>query len=116
MKSGFQADGKDKMIPSNCTKCDFCRPNSGWFSDSYLHCCINNKGVDDIIKCDTIPGWCPLINKEAGCNCCQSENALYWKDNENNAFVDSKGGMLVTIKGMTIRYKVKCCPNCGRAL
>lgn len=49
-----------------------------------------------------------------GCDCCQGDEALYWKDNENNAFVDSKGEILTTVKGMTMRYKVKCCPSCGK--
>lgn len=51
-----------------------------------------------------------------GCDCCQGDEALYWADGENNAFVDSRGDMLTTIKGMTMRYKVKCCPKCGRKL
>ena len=55
-------------------------------------------------------------NKEHnhGCDCCQGDEALYYKDSENNAFVDSKGDVLVTVKGKTMRYKVKCCPNCGK--
>lgn len=49
-----------------------------------------------------------------GCDCCQGDEALYWKDNENNAFVDSKGEILVTVKDKAMRFKVKCCPNCGK--
>lgn len=49
-----------------------------------------------------------------GCDCCQGDEALYWADDENNAFVDSKGNILTTIKGMTMRYNVKCCPKCGK--
>ena len=49
------------------------------------------------------------------CNCCQGDEALCWKDNNNNAFVDRKGDMMVTVKGKTMRYKVKCCPNCGKS-
>lgn len=53
--------------------------------------------------------------KEAeGCECCIGDEALYWKDNENNAFVDSKGEVLVTVKDHVMRFQVKCCPNCGR--
>jgi hypothetical protein len=51
--------------------------------------------------------------KEGRCECCNGDKALYWKDDENNAFVDSKGEMLITVKDKTIRYKVKYCPNCG---
>lgn len=49
-----------------------------------------------------------------GCDCCQGDEALYWSDDESNAFVDSRGDLLVTAKGKTIRFKVKRCPNCGR--
>lgn len=49
-----------------------------------------------------------------GCNCCIGDEAIYWKDNENNAFIDSKGEMMVIAKDKLIRFKVKCCPNCGR--
>lgn len=49
-----------------------------------------------------------------GCDCCQGDEALYWVDNENNAFVDSNGDLLVSVKGKTIRFKVKHCSNCGR--
>lgn len=52
--------------------------------------------------------------RNKGCDCCQGDEALYWADDENNAFVDSKGDMLVTIKGVTMRYRVKYCPNCGK--
>lgn len=53
-----------------------------------------------------------IINK--GCDCCQGDEALFWKDNENNAFVDSKGKMMVTVGGKTMRFSVKYCPNCER--
>lgn len=49
-----------------------------------------------------------------GCECCLGDEPLYWKDNENNAFVDSKGEILVTVKDRIMRCKIKYCPNCGR--
>ncbi|WP_097005266.1 hypothetical protein [Lacrimispora amygdalina] len=52
--------------------------------------------------------------EEDDCECCNSDEALYWEDNKNNAFVHSKEEILVTVKGETMRYKVKCCPNCGK--
>ena len=54
--------------------------------------------------------------KEAiGCECCIGDEALYWKDSENNAFVDSNNGeILVTVKDHIMKFQVKCCPNCGR--
>lgn len=49
-----------------------------------------------------------------GCNCCLGDEPLHWVDNENNAFVNSNGEILTTVKDRTMRYKVKYCPNCGR--
>lgn len=51
---------------------------------------------------------------EYGCDCCLGDKAIYWADNENNAFVDSKGEMMVMAKDKLIRFKVNYCPNCGR--
>ena len=31
-----------------------------------------------------------------GCDCCQGDEPLYWTDDENNIFIDSKGSMLTT--------------------
>lgn len=55
-----------------------------------------------------------VYEQVTGCDCCLGVKPLYWKDNENNAFVDSGGQILATIKDHTARFKVKYCPNCGR--
>lgn len=54
------------------------------------------------------------INEATKCDCCEGDTPFYWLDNENNAFIDSKGEMLVVVKDKTLRFKVKYCPNCGR--
>ena len=51
---------------------------------------------------------------EENCNYCNGDEPIMWIDNENNAFIDSKGEMLVTAHDKTIRFKVKCCPMCGK--
>lgn len=48
------------------------------------------------------------------CDCCLGDEAVYWQNNENNVFVDSKGEMMVTAKDKLIRFKVKFCPCCGK--
>lgn len=48
------------------------------------------------------------------CECCGGDTPLYWKDKQNNAFIDSTGEVLVTVKDHSLRFKVKNCPNCGR--
>lgn len=55
---------------------------------------------------DLVPVW-------HGCNCCYGDEALFWKDNENNAFIDSHGEIMVTVKDRTMRFNVSHCPNCG---
>lgn len=49
-----------------------------------------------------------------GCACCQGDEGLYWKDEANNAYVDSKGDMLVTVNGKEMQFRIKYCPNCGK--
>lgn len=51
---------------------------------------------------------------DESCESCGGDAPIYWEDNENNAFVDSKGEMLVTAKDRSLRFKIKFCPNCGR--
>ena len=49
-----------------------------------------------------------------GCDCCIGDEAIYWKDNENNAFIDSKGEMMVKARDKLIWFNVKFCPSYGR--
>lgn len=55
-----------------------------------------------------------IIFNQDGCNCCEGDEALIYKDNEDCAFIDSQGEMMVVVKDKTIRFKVKRCPNCGK--
>lgn len=48
------------------------------------------------------------------CNYCNGDEAVFWKDDMDNAFIDSHGEMLVTANGSTIRFNVARCPMCGR--
>ena len=58
----------------------------------------------------------PIFKRSIGCDCCEGDEALYWKDNEHNAFVDHRGDVLVTVKGHTMEFKVDRCPHCGHLL
>ena len=51
---------------------------------------------------------------EYGCDCCLGNKAVHYKDNEISVFVDTKGEMTVTTKDELVRFKVSCCPNCGK--
>lgn len=55
-----------------------------------------------------------VIFNQEGCDCCNGDEALVWKDNEDCAFVDSRGEIMVVVKGNTMRFNVRRCPNCGR--
>ena len=48
------------------------------------------------------------------CMYCYGDKALFWKDDQNSAFIDSKGEMLVYANGQDIRFHVDRCPMCGR--
>ena len=48
-----------------------------------------------------------------GCMSCHGDEALFWKDEYNNVFIDSHGEIMVTVKNQTIRFKVDHCPKCG---
>lgn len=106
----------DMVMPGACEHCNFCQIafDSDLFKDNEPYCCIENKSIELNMDDSTKPEWCPLIEKSAGCEYCQGDEALYWVDDENHAFIDSKGKMLVTVKDKTIRFKVKYCPNCGK--
>lgn len=49
-----------------------------------------------------------------GCECCCGDEALYYKDSENCAFIDSNGEMMMTANGRDFMFRVKYCPNCGK--
>ncbi len=50
------------------------------------------------------------------CNCCCGDEALYYEDSENSAFIDSNGEIMVTANGSDFIFRVKYCPNCGTRL
>lgn len=51
-----------------------------------------------------------------GCDCCLGDKPVYWKDGENNVFVDSKGGVTINIKDEQLRFQISYCPCCGKKL
>lgn len=53
---------------------------------------------------------------KSGCSCCDTNEALWFLDDENSAFVDEHGAAKVTVNGKTVSFQVKYCPNCGRRL
>ena len=55
-----------------------------------------------------------IIHENDGCNCCNGDEALFYQDSENCAFVDSHGEIMVMVKDHVMRFKVDCCPKCGR--
>lgn len=87
-----------------------CPVVSGETQQAYL---CESCGYDEIESLEQLK---EKIQNEncVGCDCCTGDQSLYWKDNENNAFVDNKGDVLVTAQDHTIRFKVNRCPNCGR--
>jgi len=48
------------------------------------------------------------------CDFCEGDEALYYQDGENCAFVDSHGEVMVVVNGHILQFKVDHCPKCGR--
>lgn len=55
-----------------------------------------------------------IIYENDGCDCCNGDEALFYQNEDTNAFIDSKGNIDVMTDDATIRFSVKRCPNCGR--
>lgn len=88
--------------------------------DKDTACRLLQNMIDSTDELQTDPAYVAAMKagQEAligvvGCECCLGDEALFWKDDENNAFVDNRGEILVTVKDHTMRFKVKACPNCG---
>lgn len=84
---------------------------------------IENPQMDDLVhggerSVEQLQSLCDkldqVIYRSKGCDCCTGDTALFWKDEYNSAFVDSKGEIMVTVKDRIMRFKVPYCPNCGR--
>lgn len=48
------------------------------------------------------------------CNYCVGDDPIYYKDNDNCAFIDTRGELYMSISGKIARCKVEFCPKCGR--
>lgn len=84
---------------------------------------IENPAFDDLVNdgeqsaerlqniCDKLD---QILHEGEGCDCCNGNEALFYQDNENCAFVDSHGEIMVMVKDHVMRFKVDFCPKCGR--
>lgn len=84
---------------------------------------IENPMMDDLAhdgskSAEKLQELCDKIDQITGnsdsCDCCMGDEALFWKDEYNNAFIDSKGEIMVTVKDNIMRFKVDFCPKCGK--
>ena len=48
------------------------------------------------------------------CVCCIGDEAVYYKDENNCAFVDNSGEMMVVVNGNAMTFQVDNCPACGK--
>lgn len=53
-------------------------------------------------------------NKKVLCPCHEGDEAVWWQNENYNAFIDSNGEMMVTINGYEKCFPVDCCPKCGK--
>ena len=75
---------------------------------------IANRNSETYIQTEIVDEMQALKENANGCECCSGDQPLFWQNDENNAFVDSHGEMLVTAKDREVNFQVKFCPNCGR--
>lgn len=50
------------------------------------------------------------------CDYCCGIKTIYYKDNKNYAFINSKGSMITIAGDKPIRFSIPFCPMCGRRL
>ena len=66
-------------------------------------------------KFDQNTSWDDVKDMTAApCPYCDGDEAVVYENNENCAFIDSKGEMLVTAHDHSIRFNVRFCPMCGK--
>lgn len=66
-----------------------------------------------------VEGWrrryiCTPYSMERGCECCNGKEPIMYLNDDNFAIIDIAGEMVVVASGNATRFKIKCCPNCGR--
>lgn len=85
------------------------QPTLTWFDTKWYP----KDGICDVYVFGTMETEVDLFTILPGCECCYGDEALFYQDDQNNAFIDSTGEMLVTAKDHIIRFKVNRCPRCG---
>lgn len=85
------------------------QPTLTWFDTKWYP----KDGICTIYVWGTMDSDIDIFEILPGCPCCHGDEAVYYKDNENNAFIDHTGEMLVTAHDHTIRFHVDRCPKCG---
>ena len=53
-------------------------------------------------------------NPQLQCPCHDGDEAIWWQNENYNAFIDGNGEMTVTINGYEKCFMVECCPKCGK--
>lgn len=81
-----------------------------WFETAHYPA----DGKWDTYLCGTMDSAVGLFELYCECNYCSGDEALYWEDECNNAFIDSNGEMMVAVNGVDITFCVDHCPKCGR--
>ena len=71
------------------------------------------NGICDVYVYGNLDSEIDLFVILPGCSCCHGDEALYYENDMNNAFIDSSGEMLVMANGNSIKFHVDKCPRCG---
>lgn len=85
------------------------KPTLTWFETEWYP----KDGICNVYVDGNLDSEIDLFDILTGCSCCHGDEALYYENDMNNAFIDSSGEMLVMADGNSIKFKVDRCPRCG---
>lgn len=85
------------------------KPTLTWFDTQWYP----KDGICNVYVNGNMDSEIDLFDILPGCSCCHGDEALYYANDMNNAFIDSSGEMLVMADGNSIKFKVDRCPRCG---
>lgn len=80
---------------------------SGYYPENHKWQAVVCAKMDETVDCFEI---------HTPCNVCHGDEAVFWRDSHNNAFVSRTGKMLVTVDSHEIEFYVDRCPKCGKKL
>lgn len=83
-------------------------PTLSWFETNFYP--SDGKWDIYVFKTNDVP----IFELMPSCPYCEGDMAVYWEDDDNYAFIDSEGNLLVAAAGHQMSFGVPRCPMCGK--